>query len=254
MRRFKKGRPPDCVTDWLKTTPVEGRRYAAFPLAPAARAALEREQGWLCAYCMGRIGEGGSPSRLEHYVSQRDDRRGSLLQLEWRNWLAVCSGGREVPDHCDRSKGAAPLLLRPSPDLVAATDAPDAGRLLSRYDAENLLKYRSDGTVYIDAAVAGAKGFEPREMASLSREIDVVLNLNVRALMDSRRMMLDATISALTKRHGRRGQVRPWREAEITAEIDRLSKPTSKGKLRPYHMIAVRYLERKRAKLSRDAR
>lgn len=94
--------------------------------------ALLKEQGYVCAYCTRRIhrkGDGrdsGSVAHVEHYLPRNPSSqlRESMptngeydadeYSLEYRNMLAVCSGGEDEPGTreriCDKSRSQSEML------------------------------------------------------------------------------------------------------------------------------------------------
>jgi uncharacterized protein (TIGR02646 family) len=93
------------------------------------RAALVRDQGWLCAYCQRRIDTeedrcGLSRMKIEHWIPRRPQEAAESrdpADLRWSNLLGVCLGvsaaSSEVRSrrntHCDTHRGNAELFLHP---------------------------------------------------------------------------------------------------------------------------------------------
>ena len=101
------------------------------------RDSLIEEQHGLCAYCMKRI-EKSDPDKMaattiEHYKPKS---KYFDLTLDYKNMLAVCSGGRGKDKGkkclcCDASKGDREIKINP----------------FSRNDMEKI-RYRPDGTIF----------------------------------------------------------------------------------------------------------
>lgn len=132
MRDIRKGHEPatmaetrTAVTTDLSTTE---RARAAFNQIDkgAARAALIREQGALCAFCMLRIGapdadknkfidtRGEPTMKIAHRVPIQVD---PSKALTWRNLLGSCDGGQRsigLKKTCDWAQGSAPLTIDPT--------------------------------------------------------------------------------------------------------------------------------------------
>lgn len=72
------------------------------------RTQLLSEQHGLCAYCMRKIKNDGSSTKVEHYIPLSKDKNKAL---DYGNFLAVCDGGEksEAGGHpvlcCDSAKG-----------------------------------------------------------------------------------------------------------------------------------------------------
>lgn len=103
------------------------------------RDSLIREQHGLCAYCMRRVGN-SEPNKIatttiEHYKPKSSSKYFDLT-LDYKNMLAVCSGGRDKNIGkkflcCDASKGDREIAINP----------------FDRNDIEKI-RYRTDGTIY----------------------------------------------------------------------------------------------------------
>ena len=100
------------------------------------RESLIKEQHGLCAYCMRRIiieGRDKVPTvTIEHYQPKSEY---FDLVLDYKNMLAVCSGGRDRNGKknlcCDASKGDKEIKISP----------------YNRNDMEKI-RYKTDGTIY----------------------------------------------------------------------------------------------------------
>lgn len=120
------------------------------------RKCLLKEQRYLCAYCMRRIGNDGLHTTIEHLKPLSKDKEKAL---EYSNMLGVCDGGRRriVPDGnrrilcCDAYKGnETEMTLNP----------------MNRQQME-LIKYRKNGEIYTDP-----------ENSKLEEDINSILRLN----------------------------------------------------------------------------
>lgn len=130
MIRYTKGPAPRKLTTLAATPRIDWDGLGAADRAPI-RAALVRDQGWLCAYCQRRITmdedaeTGRSQMKIEHWLPRNpagSDARTETTdhQLLWSNLLGVCLGRSSDPgapsvriSHCDDSRGNAELFLHP---------------------------------------------------------------------------------------------------------------------------------------------
>ncbi len=120
-------------SDWKPT-------YSGLDKGPIRRA-LILEQGHLCCYCGGPIGERLDDCHIEHFVAQSTT--DEALRLEYTNMLASCQGtdGRtRVPEHCGQARGrslsrcrrSTPTAVRSSPGVPMAPCAPPEKRRNTR--------------------------------------------------------------------------------------------------------------------------
>lgn len=130
MIRYTKGPSPKQLTALASTPRMHWDGLGAADRAPI-RAALARDQGWLCAYCQRRITAdedaqtGRSQMKIEHWLPRNpagsDARSGTTgHHYLWSNLLGVCLGVSSDPgspsvriSHCDTSKDNAELFLHP---------------------------------------------------------------------------------------------------------------------------------------------
>lgn len=75
---------------------------------------LLEEQGYLCAYCMCRIGTADNPGTIEHLVPQHPDSElgDDALSLSYANMVAVCDGREGLT--CDKHRGNTPMKVDPT--------------------------------------------------------------------------------------------------------------------------------------------
>lgn len=185
MRLIHKGREPATLRAYrgLPGATYDGADRA---VRDDLRAALLRDQAWLCCYCMRRISsdELANPAnpdaplmpqmKVEHWRSQT---RFPELALAWSNLLGGCLGGVGVapPEQtCDTRKGDSEITLNPcDPAHVATLRCTVKGRLES-----------SDPTLQAD--------------------IDERLGLNHRVLVAERRAVLQRAFARLNASYGGR--------------------------------------------------
>ena len=103
------------------------------------RDSLIKEQHGLCAYCMRRIKNSDDniipTTTIEHYKPKSNSKYFDLT-LDYKNMLAVCSGGRDKNAGkkflcCDASKGDQEIRINP----------------FNHSDIEKI-RYKPDGTIY----------------------------------------------------------------------------------------------------------
>lgn len=96
-------------------------QYATFDNMPSSikndlRESLLKEQGYICAYCMIKLENNATKTKIEHYISKDED---SSKELEYSNLFVVCKGnegsGREYHT-CDTKKGN--ILLKIDPKVA----------------------------------------------------------------------------------------------------------------------------------------
>ncbi len=97
MIKINKGSEP---REWVEKRNTPGFKYEAIP---ELRESLLEEQGYICAYCMCRIGE--SNSKIEH-IKSKSPEKFPELSLSYSNMIICCMGGEgsKGEKHCDTSK------------------------------------------------------------------------------------------------------------------------------------------------------
>lgn len=211
MRRIVKRKEPRSFTEHRVAS------HATYDNIPTRakgelRSALVKEQGMLCCYCMGRIIDDSSTTKLEHWAprSQYPER-----QLEYRNILAACSGGSGGPSqqHCDKRKGDQNITIDPR----APSEHPSR------------LRYREDGTICVDDE-------------TLRIDIDEKLNLNIPKLKNNRKDALAAYVDALKRRFG---STRGWSDAQLRKEFARLDQRSGTRAFEPYVEVLLYWLRKR---------
>lgn len=147
-------------SDWKPT-------YVGLDKGPIRRA-LILEQGHLCCYCGGPIGERPDDCHIEHFIAQSTT--DEALRLEYTNMLASCQGtdGRaRVPEHCGQARGTKPVPVSPlDPDCCtfftwgADGTVRSSAEAAKHADAETTIRSLSLDTRRLkaarEAAIAGA--------------------------------------------------------------------------------------------------
>lgn len=175
----------------------------------AIRSQLVNEQGFLCAYCMGRIEPDPSSMKIDHWHCQD---KYTDEQLDYTNLLGCCRGiGNKTSDeYCDTSKKNLDIQFNPS-------NTAHHTRMQIRYNVNGVIS---------------------SENPDFDKELNEILNLNYSRLTENRKNVWRSVTNVLSKITG---------TAKRT-EIERLlrkwrSKPG--GKLQEYCGVAIFYLEKK---------
>lgn len=140
-----RNKEPKELVVYRETTP--NPTYEGFHEKKIVRQSLIEEQGYICAYCMGKIKDADDCS-IEHYIAQtkhesspyslEEHKRNTLL---YSNMLAVCLNNSE---HCDKKRGKTPFKLL-NPHLKTC---------------ETLITYTLDGKVTHSGKVKEAVDFD----------------------------------------------------------------------------------------------
>jgi uncharacterized protein (TIGR02646 family) len=210
MRAITKGAEPPSLTAHRLTPHCD---YDNFPDKAALRQALVTEQRCICCYCMGRIRNGPTTMKIEHWRCQSCYPH---EQLTYRNLLGACLGGNGQPphlQHCDTRKGDRDLKWNPAD--------PD-------HFIENRLRYEADGSIRSDDD-------------EFDRQLDEVLNLNLALLKNNRKGVLDGVLDWWRHEKGRLHG--PVPRARFEAERNRRINGTAD--LAPFCQVAVWWLEQR---------
>lgn len=152
----KKAEPPALTRAKreIKNTPDAPFAYSSLQ-GDAKRELLEalvEEQGYLCAYCMCRIGVEGRSASIEHLEPQHPvaSSPDGELSLSYTNMVAVCDGRGD--ETCDKRRGNTRLLVNPTkPHTLASITylrdgSIDAGDEAIRHDLQVNLGLNSPRT------------------------------------------------------------------------------------------------------------
>lgn len=214
MRAITKGAEPPSLTVHRQTPHCDYDNYAD---KAALRQALVSEQRGICCYCIGRIRNGPTAMKIEHWRCQSCYPN---EQLNYRNLLGACLGGNGRPphlQHCDTRKGDRDLKWNPAD--------PD-------HHIETRIRYDPDGCIRSD----------DREFDT---QLEEALNLNLPFLKNNRKGVLDAVLSWWKRERDRiRG---PVPQARFVAERNRRINRT--GDLAPFCQVAIWWLEQRIARM-----
>ena len=207
MRQIVKGPEPASLTAHRQTPPCDYDNYGP---KDDLRQALVTEQRGLCCYCMGRIHNGPTTMKIEHWRSKT---RYPKEQLNYRNLLGACLGGMGQPpdlQHCDTRKGDRDLQWNPA----------DATHHIG-----TRVRYELDGSIHSDDT-------------TFNDQLRQVLNLNLPLLKNNRKSVLDAVLDWWRREKERIGGPVP-REQFVRKRDGYI---TGTNAIAPYCQVAVWWL------------
>ncbi len=193
----------------------EGQNFT--PVKQEIRVQLVAEQGFLCAYCMGRINPDESSMKVEHWHARK---KYPAQQLTYANLLGCCCGNEGAPNsqaHCDTKKHDNDLLFNPADPS---------------HHSQLKIRYEFNGTIKSDNSF-----FE----SQLNKEI---LNLNYSRLMDNRKSVWSSVTKKLSEISGKASR------AQIEGLLFTWKQKNAEGKLPEYCGVAQYYLEKKLERIS----
>lgn len=209
MREIIKGRGPATLTQHRKTAHCDYDNYAG---KDELRHALVTEQSGLCCYCMGRIRNGPTTMKIEHWHCQAHY---PVEQLNYRNLLGACLGGQGQPpnrQHCDTRKGDCDLLWNPADPA---------------HHIETRIRYELDGSIHADDAL-------------FDDQLNDGLNLNLVDIKNNRKSVLTALLDWWRAE-------KPVPRARIERAIR--ERTNGAGDLVPYCQVSVWWLKQKLARM-----
>lgn len=187
MRLIQKGKEPGCLTQHRKL-PEATYGNIRTECRGEMLAALCREQGYLCAYCMKRVGS--ESASIEHHEPQHPAEGsdgGPDFAMRWPSLLAVCSGNEGQTRRlqtCDTHRGNDPITVDPT-------------------DAEHMSQVRFSA----DGSISSANSVHDEDMR-------VRLNLNTEQLKSNRRAVLEAIVEKY-RRRAPEGSWKPLAERDL---------------------------------------
>lgn len=209
MLYIKKGKPPK---SFIEYTREKCARFDDMPpeTKKELRRSLLEEQGYLCAYCMRRIADGGAETKIEHLQA-----RNLSNELVYQNLLAVCHGNEGRPrEHqtCDSRKGNRKLQFSP-------------------------LDIADMNTIYYDH-----QGHILSTKNGIQQELDDVLNLNDEDgyLIYNRQKTLHLFLKTIRQSLGNKSLTKTQLEKKL-----RFYEGGEQGKKVPYCGIIVWYLRKR---------
>lgn len=226
MLYIKKGAEPDEYKDFKRDnskisdlTDYEGK-YNDLITTEAKKAIQEslcKEQGYLCCYCMQRIGDIRCPDdkshdvkcmRLEHFKCQSGHKE---LKFEYSNMLAACHGFNRMDsseEHCDVKKRSLGLKYNPA-----------------QHNVEQYVAYTPDGTIF---------SADPE----FDKQLNDILNLNIGYLKNNRKSKRLGVVRKLNTS----GE---WKKSKLQEKILSFVTPNAKGELKEYSGVVTNYLRKK---------
>ena len=214
MKYIKKGLPPESLIKHQKEAFAD---YDNYSKKDDLRNNLLKEQGHICCYCMQRISV--AMMKIEHYKPQsiyNGKENLHNLTLSYSNLLGSCMGnqGQKEPlQHCDTYKGEKEFTkINP---------------LLS--SNENYFKFLPNGRIDSDDS-------------EVSKDIDMVLNLNVSHLIIARKGKIDGIIQAIQEYCRNSKQLSKY---FLEENIAKYQTPDKEGKLKPFCQVTIYYLQKK---------
>lgn len=201
MRLIQKGPEPNRFIEF-RTGQSLNQSFQNLPadVKETLRKALVHDQAGLCCYCMSRIRNDSTSTRIEHWQSQSAHPE---LSLAWKNLLAACPGNEGVDpkkQHCDVRKGNTSISISP---------------LISKH---------------IDSLSYATSGEIRTSDNSLEDDINNTLNLNHPTLKGNRKSAVYMMVELLVRKH--KGKEFPI--AALKAELSRCETPDSQGQLPPF--------------------
>ncbi|HAV4493300.1 TPA: TIGR02646 family protein [Acinetobacter baumannii] len=184
------------------------------PVKSDIREALVISQGYLCAYCMQRISNDRSTTKIEHWQCQHTY---SQRQLDFTNMFAVCQGTTQDQLHCDSSKGKQKITIDPA----------SRSQLVESY-----IRYTNSGEIYV------------QDNDLLNNELNKILNLNHSRIKNNRQAVLKAVTTQLSKYRG------TVSKSELQGLLSKWSSIDAENKKIPYSAVAIFYLKNKLLKAS----
>ena len=211
MKKITKGVEPKELTAYrssiLKEDMEKSNIYDDYSDGGILRKQLLEEQGYICCYCMGRIGERNS--KIEHFQSQSGHRN---RQIDYSNLFVTCKGGEGTKNHyCDTAKKHKSLIYV---NLLRAI--------------ENDIKYLKNGRVQSSITTETT-------ISDLTKEIDSILKLNTNILIKNRKQTYNDFIKNFQQN---------WTSSKLQKAIDSY-KILQNGKYPPYSEMMVYLLTKK---------
>ena len=210
---------PISLTRHLKTP---HHNYSNYKEKDELRAALLKEQGLICCYCMQRIQEATTDKmEIEHFkaysIYDGTDEKPDLT-LDYTNLLAACKGNEGAPkhlQHCDEKKGNDDIQMNPTDKILMQK-----------------IRFNSAGLIFITERDDTEGVF--------NHDLNITLNLNVQTLVEDRKKIWTTLDQAMRKEFGGKQPTKSF----INQKLKDFSKQMN-GKFAPMCQVAVYYLEKK---------
>ncbi|MCH2003783.1 retron system putative HNH endonuclease [Acinetobacter seifertii] len=183
------------------------------PVKKDIRTRLLISQGYLCAYCMKRITDDQLQTKVEHWKCQDNY---SEAQLDYTNMFVVCLGSTQGEEHCDSSKKNKDLTINPASSIKKV---------------ESFIKYTRIGEIYVD------------DDNEISKDLNVILNLNFDRLKRNRMAVYDAIKTKLSQKKG------AATKKELEDLLEKYSQPKLNGQKIQYCGIAIYFLKKRLSRM-----
>lgn len=215
---------PNSLRTYRSGTP--NASYKGYGDGHLLKKALLDEQGYICAYCMKRIGldlnQQNKPQvEVEHFLPQKLNPE---LDLVYQNMLGVCNGLSEsYPEmlhlhHCDKTNGEGGKIKG---DVKLKKLDPRSP------SCEQFLYYDLEGRTL---AVGNDE--------DVTHDLEKVLNLNNKALKAARKDIIDKAKDKMIREKPTQQWNRTFLEKHLTEWQTK-----AEGKFRPYCMAAIWFIQ-----------
>ncbi len=214
MIKINKGTEPNTLTQF-RANPVNNHNYNGIDFkgqkdcekqqSGNLRWHLLKEQGYLCCYCLSRIG--CRHSKIEHFKPQS---KYPQLQIDYKNLFIACSGDSDTKFHCDTRKGDQELS---SVDLLI--------------NIENRISYEKTGKI---------KSSDP----SLEKDLIEILNINSPVLVEHRKQTYSDFIHLIRKKTSG-----TWTKFFIRKMINKYQQKNEKGLYAEHYDMIIFFLRKK---------
>lgn len=217
MKTIIKGNEPVSLTQHRANKPSF---YKNLP-KDDTRTSLLTEQGHICCYCMRRIpqSEKTPGSKIEHFLCQASH---SQEELNYGNMLLACLGNEGSPKRlqtCDTKKRNLSLTYSPSNQAR---------------NIEDIIKYKPNGEIYSSDQ-------------TFNTELKEVLNLNVKNLIDNRRVIYEEVQNRIRLEGKRLGSIALKKKFLESEKVKLLT--LNDGKYSPFCVVGVYVIDKKLKKL-----
>lgn len=204
MITIAKTREPE---SWRQRRHTPGAVYEA---TDDLRESLIKEQGYICAYCMRRIGLEQHNTRIEHILPQ------TLITtkeaMNYGNMVLCCdgcmSGTEKEMTHCDRHKGDDVITISPFDSHL-----------------QEKISYKRDGTI-------------TSPHPEIEKDLNTTLNLNIPLLKLNRKNVREGLIKQLDRKAA-------WKKADLERILARYSYMDNQGMLIEYCGVVRDYISKK---------
>lgn len=209
MKKIIKGTEPNSLTAYRSSISASNMKnktiYEDYRKKDVLRRQLLDEQGYICCYCMSRIGERNS--KIEHFKPQSKFRK---FQIAYSNLFIACKGGDGTQERfCDTKKDNQELNCI---DLLS----------------ENNIKFFINGKISSESTTQ-------KIMSDLTKEMNEVLNLNSEILVKNRKQTYDDFKNNMKSK---------WTKSKLQKAINGY-KNKQDGKYAPYSEMMVYLLSKK---------